>query len=205
MMFERERLLATLSELGITPRTDIFGQLSELYGEAERHYHTHKHIAECLEALDRSCERVERPAEVETAIWFHDAIYDTRRGDNEEQSAELAKRFLTVEGVADGCVERIVLMILATKSHQANDGDTRLLVDIDLGILGQPPDVFGRYDQAIRREYAWVPEDQYRRGRAAVLGAFLDRPRIYSTSEFHDAYEAQARQNIETRLKTLIG
>lgn len=94
-------------------------------------------------------------------------------------------------------------MILATRSHQADGCDAELMLDIDLGILGQPPAVFDLYDEAIRKEYAWVPESRYLAGRAAVLQSFLDRPSIYSTRTFRDAYEEQARRNLESRIKQL--
>ena len=77
------------------------------------------------------------------------------------------------------------------------------LVDIDLGILGQDAEQFAAYDQAIRREYHWVPEPQYRSGRAAVLRGFLARPNIYHTPTFRQRYEHQARCNLGAALRQL--
>jgi predicted metal-dependent HD superfamily phosphohydrolase len=202
-MFTSVRLASVLTRLGAVPAPQLFHQLEDLYGEPTRFYHTDQHVSECISALDQHITLADRPAEVEVAIWFHDAIYDPRRPDNEEQSADLAGDVLSGLAVARNSIARIQAMILATKSHQAHDRDSQVLVDIDLGILGQPPAVFARYDDAIRREYAWVPEVQYRTGRKAVLRGFLDRPWIYATHTFRELYEAQARKNLEWRLKAL--
>jgi predicted metal-dependent HD superfamily phosphohydrolase len=86
------------------------------------------------------------------------------------------------------------------------DPDTRdgkLMVDIDLASLGLPPEMFDANGRAIREEYAHVPEDDFRRGRASLLGRFLNRPRIYLTDEFFNRYETQARQNLRRSLNSI--
>jgi predicted metal-dependent HD superfamily phosphohydrolase len=202
-MFTSDRLDGALALLGLDPAPEIFRQLQRMYCEPGRYYHTDQHVAECLKALDQHAHLADKSVEVELAIWFHDAVYDSRRSDNEEQCAALARRQLSSVGADAGSIDRVESMILATKSHQANGRDVELLLDIDLGILGQPPAVFNSYDAAIRKEYAWVPEEQYLAGRAAVLQSFLDRPRIYCTRTFRDAYEEQARRNLESRIQKM--
>lgn len=202
-MFTSERLADALARLGAEPAPPLFRQLKDLYGQPSRSYHTDQHISQCLVALDQHVALADRPAEVEVAIWFHDAIYDSRKPDNEEQSADLAVEALSGLAVARDSVLRIEAMVLATKSHRAHDRDSELLLDIDLGILGRAPAAFARYDDAIRNEYSWVPEVQYRQGRRDVLRSFLDRPWIYATDTFRELYEAQARRNLESRLRAL--
>lgn len=203
-MFNRKQFDETFSCFGVIPKPEVFAHLERLYRQEGRYYHTDQHVAECLVSLHRHLHLAEKPAEVELAIWFHDAIYDPRRSDNEEQSAELARQVMTSAGIVDASIARVERMIWATKSHQAQGRDTELMLDIDLEILGQPPEAFYSYDQAIRKEYAWVPEAQYSVRRASVLRSFLSRSYIYCTSDFWSAYETQARTNIEGRLKVLV-
>ena len=196
-MFTPNRLNADLHALGLRPSRDLFSELADAYSAADRHYHNKKHIAECLAALDRNVDLAERPPEVAIALWFHDAIYDARRNDNEEQSAKWASSFLKNEGLDSQSATRIYALIMATR-HCATveDPDQQLLVDIDLGILGQSATAFEVYDAAIRREYSWVPDTEYRVGRVAVLRDFLNRDKIYSTERFFKLYESQARTNL---------
>jgi predicted metal-dependent HD superfamily phosphohydrolase len=184
-------------------------ELARAYGAPERHYHNRAHI-EAMLSLTRSYERaLLDPQSVEAAVWFHDAVYDTRRHDNEEKSAELAASRLA--GLLSP--ERIVLiarMIRATAGHHVPDGldgaqqrDCALFLDMDLSILGSAPDAFTAYEEAVRREYAWVPDALWREGRKKVLQGFLDRPAIYVSPEFRASHEAAARANLTRSLERL--
>lgn len=202
-MFDKHNLHKSLAELGVTSPGDIFAQLAVAYGENTRHYHTAKHVSECLLHFLKYRDAAKHPAEIEIAIWFHDAIYDTTKSDNEEQSAEWAKRYLTEQSVDPKSVNRIVEMILATKTHQSQTADSALMVDIDLGILGATVDAFEAYDLAIHKEFYWVPTEQYCIGRSQVLSSFLKRETIYQTEVMRDLYEAQARENLSRKIKEL--
>jgi predicted metal-dependent HD superfamily phosphohydrolase len=191
------RFVADVRALGVDriERAD-FRSLVEAYRAPDRYYHTLSHIAACLDALDGVANLAQHPAEIAVALWFHDAVYDTHRTDNEERSAVWAREYLT-GALAHDAIDRIEAMILATRhTEHTAPGDTALMVDIDLGILGQPVRVFDRYDAAIRREYAWVSDEAYREGRRAVLASFLARTRIYCTDFFHARLEGTARANL---------
>ena len=79
----------------------------------------------------------------------------------------------------------------------------RLLVDIDLSILGSPAERFERYDQDVRKEYAWVPGYRYRQARAQVLQSFLDRPSLYHGEAAVALLQSQARINLAAALSRL--
>lgn len=185
---------------------ELFTQLLEAYRQSHRAYHTVAHIEACLHQLDVAQTQAEQPAEVEVALWFHDAVYALKAADNEAQSALWATKALHQSGVSAVVNDRIATMILATTHDRPPEThDCALMLDLDLSILGQPPEVFAIYEQQIRTEYRWVPEEQYRAGRVAVLEGFLARSTIYHTPFFQVRLEAQARWNLERSILTLRG
>jgi predicted metal-dependent HD superfamily phosphohydrolase len=92
-------------------------------------------------------------------------------------------------------------LILKTKTHVAgDDADAQVLLDADLAILGASEAEYQAYAENIRREYAWVPEADYRKGRRQVLHNFLTRPRIY---HFLSHLEQPARRNLADEIARL--
>ena len=85
------------------------------------------------------------------------------------------------------------------------DGDMRLLVDIDLSILGASAARFDEYERQVREEDAWVPSVLFGRTRRKILEQFLERPRIFQTEHFYQAREAAARQNLQRSVMQLGG
>lgn len=202
-----EGWLRTWAELGIPESArlrDLFAELAARYAEPHRFYHTAQHLEECFERWSDLREQSRHPAEVEAALWFHDAVYDTHSGANELRSADLARDTSLDLGVDAVSAGRIHDLILSTR-HTAMpvEGDARLIVDTDLAILGARPARFAEYERQIRQEYAWVPEKVYRERRAEVLRGFLMRPYIYSTDLFRSRYEQRARENIGQSLQAL--
>jgi predicted metal-dependent HD superfamily phosphohydrolase len=184
----------------------IFAHLVAAYAEPARAYHTAAHIVDCLDQLDQSCHVAMRPDEVEAGIWFHDAAYIPGSSDNEDRSARLAQTALLACAVSLDTSRRIAALVLATRHLTvARDPDAQLLCDIDLSILGRPPDVFDEFEHRIRREYQWVPDAAYRAARSEVMAGFLGRHPIYQTEYFRDHYEVQARANLERVIAQLTG
>lgn len=189
------------------PPSTLFGELRSAYAEPQRAYHTAEHLVECFEHLDAALRSSAiSPSDVaalELAIWFHDAVYEPRAQDNEVRSANFAR--LALAQVAAVSVERICALILATEHHRAAlDGDQELLLDVDLAILGADDARFDRYEAQIRKEFAWAPEEAYRRTRARLLEEFLARPVLFNTEYFRDRFEARARQNLERSIAALL-
>ncbi|REJ76909.1 MAG: N-methyl-D-aspartate receptor NMDAR2C subunit [Acidobacteria bacterium] len=189
--------------LGLAPPDGVLERLLERHAEDHRHYHDLDHVLDCLEKAVGSRAHQRDPAAVDLALWFHDAIYDPRRGDNEERSAELAERELAPLLPAE-LVSRIAGLILDTRHDSApSSADGAVVVDIDLSILGETPQRFAAYEEAIRAEYEWVPEPLFRRERRRILQSFLERDAIYSTDSFREQYEERARANLERAIARL--
>jgi predicted metal-dependent HD superfamily phosphohydrolase len=176
--------------------------LTRTYVEPHRHYHNQQHIGDCLAEFDAARHLAKQPEAVELALWFHDAVYDTKAADKEERSAAMAKRCL--ESAGRDLAEAVAVLVMATKLHNTDAGtDAALMVDADLSILGQGEKHFAEYETGIRAEYAWVTQDIFNAKRTEILQRFLNRKRIYSTEHFFAKYERQARRNLENSIRRL--
>jgi predicted metal-dependent HD superfamily phosphohydrolase len=173
------------------------------YAAPNRHYHNLAHIEDCLAQLAqvKDLSAAERETLTE-AIWWHDVVYDPTRSDNEELSAQLAERH-----VAAPIRREVGRLIRLTKTHQVEPADKlgAVLISIDLSILAAEPSRYDAYAAAIRREFAHVPDDAYRAGRADVLSRFAARPVIFPDAAFALTCEAKARDNLARELASLRG
>jgi predicted metal-dependent HD superfamily phosphohydrolase len=197
-----ERFGTACTVVGVVPETSEYRRLRRAWSGMGRYYHTLTHLGACLREFDGAASLAERPAEVELALWYHDAVYRTWRKDNETQSADWVARALRAAPIDSA--ERVRQMVLAT-AHVDEEfgGDTALVLDVDLAILGRSPDVYAQFERAIRREYWWVPRKRYVAGRARLLARFLERSTIYQHDLFYQRYETQARINIAAALEQL--
>ena len=173
------------------------------WAEPHRRYHDLTHLGAVLDALDRLPPDGGLPT-VRLAAWFHDAVYAGRPGQDEQASADLAVAVLGGLGVPAGPVGEVRRMVLLTAAHDPVPGDAagEALCDADLAILAADPADYARYAAAVRAEYAHVPEAAYRAGRAAVLRALQDRPRLYRTAVGR-RWEPAARRNVAAELRRL--
>lgn len=202
-----ERWALLWSELQITmPVGATADAMLARYGEPQRFYHTVQHLEECIAWFDQARSFARQPLELELALWYHDAVYDPRRNDNEEASARLAAEHLGTGGAPPRIAADVSALILwTTHAAEPPEGDAALLVDIDLAILGSTAERYAEYERQIREEYAWVPAVLFRRRRAALLERFLARPRLYVTPVLRDRLEERARANLVQSLATLRG
>jgi pantetheine-phosphate adenylyltransferase len=180
----------------------VFKDLLALYNETHRGYHNLEHIVAMLDELEQINES---DPVVILAIWFHDAIYNPKSKDNEEQSAKLAKKEILKIGLPSTLGDQVSSLVMATK-HTAvpTVHASQVLSDLDLMILGKSEKEFDAYEVGIRKEYDWVSQSDFNAGRSKILQSFLDRPSIYSTELFRDRYESAARKNLERSIRQLM-
>ncbi|MCX4666206.1 hypothetical protein OG453_05930 [Streptomyces sp. NBC_01381] len=175
------------------------------WSEPQRRYHTTAHLSAVLDHIDVLEEHADDPELVRLAAWFHDAVYLPERSTNEERSARLAERALVEAGLSERSVAEVARLVRLTVSHDPADGDLNgeTLCDADLAILAAAPDAYAAYAAAVREEYAFVPDDAFREGRAAVLRQLLALPRLFRTPHGAKEWEGPARANLATEIDLL--
>lgn len=175
------------------------------YAEPPRRYHTATHVAEMVAALDRLLQDPVEHALGVLVAWFHDAVYEPARADNEAASAGVARRACAALGVDTAYRSRVVDLVLATADHQLPQEDrlAAAVHDADLWILSAPVARYEEYSAAVRAEYAHVPEREYAAARSAILSALARRPRLYAADLPHREWTGAARANLARELARL--
>jgi predicted metal-dependent HD superfamily phosphohydrolase len=210
----RRRFVSLLVRLGVhNPVESIWCAIDRAYSEPHRAYHTSEHIVSLLEIFDSDWFQqgyfVPSPLaqtvrdELEAAIWWHDAVYQTTIHSpglsNEEASAAWAFTFLMTNGGKTDTACVVHKLILATShEHCPNSTRTMWIADLDLAILGADEERFKLYDTQVAAEYAHVFYPDYLQGRIAFLTSFVQsRNHIYQTMTFRERYEDVAQSNIK--------
>lgn len=178
-------------------------ELVKLYQHPKRHYHNLTHIQHFHQQLSEYYKK-DIPDWVLFAMYYHDAVYNVNRKDNEEQSAILAIKILAEFSFPAEETKKCIAAIKATQYHQSTgETDIDVFTDSDLSILGALPAVYSDYAKQIRKEYAIYPDLLYNPGRKKVIQHFLNMPCIYKTDWFYTKYEEQARKNLTVELAIL--
>lgn len=179
-------------------------ELAKNYSSAKRHYHNLSHPENLFAELEQIQAEISDWNTICFSVFYHDAIYDAKKNDNEEQSALLAEKRLRELNVPEKIISRCKEQIIATKSHAlSSENDTNLFTDADLSILGKSAESYEIYFRQIREEYSIYPDLLYKPGRKKVLNHFLEMKRIFKTDLFADRYEKQARENLGMELRML--
>ncbi|MGW6913519.1 HD domain-containing protein [Kitasatospora sp. NPDC054939] len=180
-------------------------ELLRRWAEPQRRYHTTDHLRAVLAHVDALAAHAADPDAVRLAAWFHDAVYRPDRSENEERSAALAVLALTEAGLTAERVAEVARLVRLTVTHhpEPGDRDAEVLCDADLAVLGGTPEQYADYAAAVRAEYAFVPEPDFRAGRAAVLRQLLALPALYRTPAARDRFDGPARANLAAELDRL--
>lgn len=184
-------------------------KLIEAYRDVDRHHHGLSHLNFMMALMEEFFEKLHRPLIVLVSIWLHDVIYNSKRHDNEEQSAEYARTFLAGL-MSPEDIDMVCLFIMATKTHEVPEGvddetalDVAYLLDFDVAIVGATPVAYDIYEENVRKEYEWVGTEAWKQGRADFIRGFLKRSMIFKTPVMQDRFEAQARANLYRSLAQL--
>lgn len=173
---------------------------------AHRHYHTVTHVGWVVRHVERLAGQltdvfIDRAV---AAAFYHDAIYDPTRSDNEHASAVLADERLAELGWDAASIAHVAAMIEATAAHAPDDDlTTAVVLAADLGVLAASPNDYSDYVRQVRREYRHVAEAAWVGGRAAVLNGLLALDALYDPRVAPPGWEARARANLTAELAGL--
>lgn len=194
----------------------VGARLLARWREPHRAYHGVAHLRHALDSLDvlvaAPAPDVAPPVlrRARLALWFHDAVHDGVAGQDEERSADLAVAELTPSAGPGGPlgpddVAEVARLVRLTAGHDPAPGDVAgaLVCDADLAVLAGAPDRYARYVRQVRAEYAHVPDDAFRTGRAAVLAGLLAGGPLFRTAVGAQRWEEAARRNVGAELDAL--
>jgi predicted metal-dependent HD superfamily phosphohydrolase len=187
-----------------TSRTE-WAALVGAWSEPHRRYHDLAHLAAVLGLVDQLGAAADDPDAVRLAAWYHDAIYEPTRTDNEQISAERARAGLRGL-VPDDRAAEVVRLVLLTAGHEPapDDANGAVLCDADLAVLASPPEAYAAYASAVRAEYGHLSDEEFTAGRIAVLEHLLALGTLYRTP-LAQAWTAPARANMTAELQLLRG
>lgn len=182
--------------------------LDEVVGrhrEPQRRYHGVRHVTWVVRHAHALAAEVPVGdiGAITVAAFFHDAVYDPRAHDNEDQSARLAELVLAGLGWAPARIAAVGALVRATATHEATHDDAAVLIDADLAVLGSDPAAYQHYVSGVRAEYAHVDAASWRIGRSAVLRDLLARRPLYATAAGRTRWEARAGANMAAELASL--
>jgi predicted metal-dependent HD superfamily phosphohydrolase len=173
------------------------------YSSPSRGYHDARHLTEVLDRIDEIAAAgvAFDGRAVRLAAWFHDGVYDGQPWP-EERSAQWAERALPGVGLSFEATAEVARLVRLTETHRPADRDVAgcVLSDADLAILAADDGRYAEYVNAVRREYAHVPDRAFREGRAEILRGLLDKPYLFHTAYARRHWEDAARANVQREL-----
>ena len=200
----QKRWLVLAATLGVAADEAMqwWDTIQSAYTEPTRYYHTLDHVRELLRLCDLHAKALTDKAAVELAVYFHDVVYDARRGSpsNEHESAMVFDTFAARAPRLSAARMRAVHdWIVRTANHRCKETDAldcRLFMDMDMAVLArQPFSCSAAHAAQPRAEYRHHHTLAFNWGRSAFLHAFAkSKEPIYTTPQFAHL-EAPARAN----------
>jgi len=155
----------------IFPNVAEFKRLRLLYSESGRFYHTWQHVHDCVKFTQTN---YGWQPEVVFGLFYHDAVYDVTRNDNESSSAELWDQYAQRCYLADNIKHIVRQLILATRTHVVDVSSSwveRIMSDADMHIFAMEWDQYKKYTIGVWREYSVFGREEYTKGRLKFLNS----------------------------------
>lgn len=207
---------ATASEQEITAAGQ---RLLEMWASPTRHHHNLHHVCDVLSRVTTLAPETHNPDLVCLAAFYHGCVFSTAEkdtytrngGENEIESAAVAKDELSSLGLSTKSVDRVAELIIglkkqpseadpsATTTLNAIDIDKLALRDAHLGGLAAGPQKYAKYLETVQAEYEHIPEEDFLRARQKIIGKLLARKHLF-LSPLGRQWEVPARENLMAEL-----
>ncbi|MDO4258088.1 MAG: hypothetical protein Q4C87_01055 [Actinomycetaceae bacterium] len=203
-----------MMEIGATASTPILQaearDLVSRWNEPGRHHHTIHHLINVLARIDELASITHDADVLRVSCWYHGAFLNRALEvrvlgmDPEAMCApciEHTNSRLTALGVSDDVVVRVAELLKALVIHHAprSDLDAQVLLDADLAMLAESPQVYKKYREALREEFTDLDDLTYWRARRRVVRKFLSKDALFQ-SPLGQMWEEAARSNLEMEL-----
>ena len=179
---------------GGQPET-AFRHLVRLYSQG-RHYHDFHHVERIFAVLHQLLPGLRPSPELVLATFFHDAIHIPGRTDNEARSAGLLAEMLPKGDPA--AMARIEAFIAASRTHESEDPEIQLFIDLDLAGLAGDQTAFWALCNQVRRERPDLSDAAFYAEHARFMARILARRPIYYSPLLREALEEDAQRNLQS-------
>lgn len=210
---------ATASDEEVTAAAE---RLIRRWSAPDRHHHDVHHLGDMLSRITTLAPETHNPELVRLAAFYHGCVFSTadkdtytrNGGENEIESARVARAELSAIGIDEDIVERVASLIEGIKRQPKEldpaasttlstiDIDKLALRDAHLGSLAAGPQRYTKYLDEVAREYSHVPIDAFLTARREIIGRLLARRQIF-LSPLGRQWEAAARDNLEGELERI--
>ncbi|MDY8136951.1 hypothetical protein [Aquimarina sp. 2201CG5-10] len=182
----------------------LWDSIVKKHNKKKRYYHNLIHLEHLYQKLDPIKSEIQDWDMVLFALFYHDYVYNILKKDNEEQSADMAKKIIRSLSIQEDRAEFCSSIIHATKRHLiSTNTDINYFIDADLSILGSSWQEYETYFNSVRKEYKYYPDFMYNKARIKILKHFISMPRIFKTDHFFNKLECKAKYNLQEEVNLL--
>ncbi len=152
--------------------------LLDIWNESHRSYHNMDHYAD----IDNMIEQDFRNNKFDEKTYeklrlvnlFHDIIYDVKRTDNEQKSAEFFESLCLEKTNTD--ILEIKQSIIDTQSHKGTIELSEKFNKYDMNIVERDYDSLLKWENGIYSEYSTIcNNEEYKKGRIAFLESIVEK------------------------------
>jgi predicted metal-dependent HD superfamily phosphohydrolase len=175
------------------------------YTASHLHYHTMTHVFHVFNAVLEFDVLAKRDrTRLKLGAIFHDITYVPGMDDNELISAEVFGEFAEKVGMEKSdikCVKGLIMATTHREKYLSWIGES--MCDADLKEMAGTN--YMDNSILIRKEFSYLSDEEWRKGRMEFLRTFLDKLHVFRTDQFRNLYEKKAQANLKAEYEYLKG